>query len=161
NAFEGAHCPLSVTAAILKRTEPDYLPFYLEELAQFVRDKLTEGDQWSEANAPQAIRGSIPISLEMFLRESLDRLSPSAKVVVQIASAVGRKFSHDLLERFCLFEAEDFEPALVELVDSRLIHTSGDARPVQYQFRHELLRDAAYQSMLRSTRQQLHQHIAN
>ena len=161
NAFEGAHCPPSVTAAILKRAEPDCLPFYLEELAQFVRDKLTEGGQWSEANAPQAIRGSIPVSLEMLLCESLDRLSPSAKVVVQIASAVGPKFSHALLESVCRLEAEDFEPALVELVNSRLIHTSGDARPVQYQFRHELLRDAAYQSMLRSTRQQLHQHIAN
>ena len=41
NAFEGIHCPPSVTAAILKRTEPDRLPFYLEELAHFVRDKLT------------------------------------------------------------------------------------------------------------------------
>ena len=50
NAFEGIHCPPSVTAAILKRTEPDRLPFYLEELAHFVRDKLTaQGDQWSEA----------------------------------------------------------------------------------------------------------------
>ena len=98
NAFEGIHCPPSVTAAILKRTEPDRLPFYLEELAHFVRDKLTaQGDQWSEDDAPQAIRGSMPVNLEMFLRESLDRLSPSAKVLVQIASAVGPKFSHDLL----------------------------------------------------------------
>ena len=97
----------------------------------------------------------------MFLRESLDRLSPSAKVLVQIASAVGPKFSHDLLESVCRFEPEDFEPAFVELVESRFIHGSGDAHPVQYGFRHELLRDAAYQSMLRSTRQQLHQHIAN
>ena len=162
NAFEGIHCPPSVTAAILKRTEPDCLPFYLEELAHFVRDKLTpRGDQWSEADALQAIRGSIPVNLEMFLRESLDRLSPSAKVLVQIASAVGPKFSHDLLESVCRFEPEDFEPAFVELVESRFIHGSGDAHPVQYGFRHELLRDAAYQSMLRSTRQQLHQHIAN
>ena len=162
NAFEGIHCPPSVTAAILKRTEPDCLPFYLEELAHFVRDKLTpQGDQWSEADALQAIRGSIPVNLEMFLRKSLDRLSPSAKVLVQIASAVGPKFSHDLLESVCRFEPEDFEPAFVELVESRFIHGSGDAHPIQYGFRHELLRDAAYQSMLRSTRQQLHQHIAN
>ena len=162
NAFEGVHCPPSVTAAILKRTEPDCLPFYLEEIAQFVRYKLTtQGHQWSEADAPQAIRGSIPVNLEMFLRESLDRLSPSAKVLVQIASAVGPKFSYDLLKSVCRFETEDFEPALVELIESRFIHVSGDAQPIQYRFRHELLRDAAYQSMLRSTRQQLHQHIAN
>ena len=45
NAFEGMHCPPSVAAAIVKRTEPDRLPFYLEELAHFVRDKLTaQGD---------------------------------------------------------------------------------------------------------------------
>ena len=80
---------------------------------------------------------------------------------MQIASAVGPKFSHDLLQSVCRFEPEDFEPAFVELVESRFIHASGAAQPIQYGFRHELLRDAAYQSMLRSTRRQLHQHIAN
>jgi class 3 adenylate cyclase/tetratricopeptide (TPR) repeat protein len=162
NAFEGIHCPPSVTEAILKRTEPDRLPFYLEELAHFVRNKLmAQGDQWSEADASQAISASMPVNLEMFLRESLDRLSPSTKALAQIASAVGPKFSHELLGSVCRFEPEDFEPAFVELVESRFIYVSSDAQPVQYGFRHELLRDAAYQSMLRRTRKQLHQHIAN
>ena len=164
NAFEGMHCPPSVAAAIVKRTEPDRLPFYLEELAHFVRDKLAaQGNSWSADNVLQAIHGEqpMPVKLEMLLHEMLDRLSPSAKALAQIASAVGSGFSHDLLESVCRFEPEDFEPAFVELVESRFIHASGDAQPVQYGFRHELLRDAAYQSMLRSTRKQLHQHIAN
>ncbi len=164
NAFEGIHCPPAVAAAILKRTEPDRLPFYLEELADFVRDKLAaRRSQWSEDDASQAIRGSqrMPVNLEMFLCETLDRLSPSAKALAQIASAVGSGFSRDLLESVCRFEPDDFEPAFVALVESRFIRASGDAESIQYGFRHELLRDAAYQSMLRSTRQQLHQHIAN
>lgn len=163
NAFEGMYCPPSLAATIVKRTEPDRLPFYLEELAHFVRDKLAAQDNpLSADDVAQAIHGehAMPIKLEMFLHEMLDRLSPGAKALAQIASAVGSGFSHDLLANVCRFEPEDFEPALVELVESRLIHTS-DALPVQYQFRHELLRDAAYQSMLRSTRKQLHQHIAN
>ena len=72
NAFEGMHCPPSVAAAIVKRTEPDRLPFYLEELAHFVRDKLAaQGNSLSADDALQAIHGeqAMPVNLEMFLRE--------------------------------------------------------------------------------------------
>ena len=78
NAFEGIHCPPSVAAAIVKRTEPDRLPFYLEELADFVRGKLAaRGSQWSEDDAPKIIHGEqqMPVKLEMFLRELDRRLS--------------------------------------------------------------------------------------
>jgi tetratricopeptide (TPR) repeat protein len=164
NAFEGVHCPPSIAAAIVKRTEPDRLPFYLEELAHVVRDRMTtQGSQWSEDDASQAIHGEqpMPVKLEMFLRETLDSLSPSAKALAQIASAVGPAFSHGLLQSVCRFEPEDFEPAFVQLVESRFIRVSGAAQSIEYGFRHELLRDAAYQSMLRSTRRQLHRHIAD
>ena len=96
NAFEGMHCPPSVAAAIVKRTEPDRLPFYLEELAHFLRDKLAaQGNSLSADDAAQAINGEqpMPVNLEMFLRETLDRLSPAAKALAQIASAVGSGFS--------------------------------------------------------------------
>ena len=164
NAFEGMHCPPSVAAAIVKRTEPDRLPFYLEELAHFVRDKLAaQGNSLSADDAPQAIHGeqAMPVNLEMFLRETLDRLSPAAKALAQIASAVGSGFSRSLLQSVCRFAPDDFEQAFVELVEARFISASGAAQFMQYGFRHELLRDAVYQSMLRSTRLQLHKHIAN
>ena len=92
---------------------------------------------------------------------SLDRLSPAAKALVQIASAVGSGFSRSLLQSVCRFAPDDFEQAFVELVEDRFISASGAAQFMQYWFRHELLRDAVYQSMLRSTRLQLHKHIAN
>ena len=164
NAFEGMHCPPSVAAAIVKRTEPDRLPFYLEELAHFVRDKLAaQGNSLSADDVPQAIHGeqAMPVNLEMFLRETLDRLSPAAKALAQIASAVGSGFSRSLLQSVCRFAPDDFEQAFVELVEDRFISASGAAQFMQYWFRHELLRDAVYQSMLRSTRLQLHKHIAN
>ena len=164
NAFEGMHCPPSVAAAIVKRTEPDRLPFYLEELAHFVRDKLAaQGNSLSADDVPQAIHGeqAMPVNLEMVLRETLDRLSPAAKALAQIASAVGSGFSRSLLQSVCRFAPDDFEQAFVELVEDRFISASGAAQFMQYWFRHELLRDAVYQSMLRSTRLQLHKHIAN
>ena len=163
NAFEGMHCPPSVAAAIVKRTEPDRLPFYLEELAHFVRDKLAaQGNSLSADDVPQAIHGeqAMPVNLEMFLRETLDRLSPAAKALAQIASAVGSGFSRSLLQSVCRFAPDDFEQAFVELVEDRFISASGAAQFMQHWFRHELLRDAVYQSMLRSTRLQLHKHIA-
>ena len=163
NAFEGMHCPPSVAAAIVKRTEPDRLPFYLEELAYFVRDKLAaQGNSISADDALQAIRGeqAMPVSLEVFLRETLDRLSPATKALAQIASAVGSGFSRSLLQNVCRFAPGDFEQAFIELVESRFI-TAPVAQLRRYEFRHELLRNAVYQSMLRSTRLQLHKHIAN
>ena len=160
NAFEGMHCPTSLATAIVKRTEPDRLPFYLEELAHFVRDKLA-AQGLSADHAPQAIEfeKAMPVNLEMFLRERLDRLSPEAKALAQIASAVGSGFSRDLLKSVC--RPPNFEHAFDELVERRFISASGTGKFVQCEFRHELLRDAAYQSTLRSTRLQLHKHIAN
>ena len=128
NAFEGMHCPPSVAAAIVKRTEPDRLPFYLEELAHFVRDKLAaQGNSLSADDAPQAIHGeqAMPVNLEMFLRETLDRLSPAAKALAQIASAVGSGFSRSLLQSVCRFAPDDFEQAFVELVEEPLHHRIG------------------------------------
>jgi class 3 adenylate cyclase/tetratricopeptide (TPR) repeat protein len=164
NAFEGRHCPPSVAAAIVKRTEPDRLPFYLEELAHFVREKLAaRGNSFSADDAVQAIRGeqAMPVNLEMFLHETLDRLSPGAKALSQIASAVGSGFSRSLLQSVCRFAPDDFEQAFVELVEGRFISASDATQFMRYGFRHELLRDATYQSMLRSARLQLHKHIAN
>ena len=103
----------------------------------------------------------MPVNLEMFLRETLDRLSPAAKALAQIASAVGSWFSRSLLQSVCRFAPDDFEQAFVELVEGRFISASDAVQFIQYGFRHELLRDAVYQSMLRSTRPQLHKHIAN
>ncbi len=164
NAFEGVHCPPSVAAAILKRTEPDRLPFYLEEIAHFVRDKLAaQGNSLSADDARQAIHGeqAMPVNLEMFLHETLDRLSPEAKALAQIASAVGSGCSRSLLQSVCRFAPDDFEQAFIELVEGRFIIASDAAPFTQYTFRHELLRNAVYQSMLRSTRPPLHKHIAN
>jgi len=164
NAFEGMHCPTSVAAAIVKRTEPDRLPFYLEEIAYFVRDKLAaQGNSLSADDAVQAFscEQEMPVNLEMFLRERLDRLSPGAKALAQIASAVGSGFSLSLLRSVCRFAPDDFEQAFIELVEDHFISVSNAARLMPHTFRHELLRDAVYQSMLRSTRLQLHKHIAN
>ena len=84
------------------------------------------------------------VNLEMFLRETLDRLSPGAKALAQITSAVGSGFSRSLLQSVCRFAPDDFEQAVVELGNGRFISAWDAPQLIQYGFRHELLRDAVY-----------------
>jgi len=160
NAFEGRHCPPSVAKAIIKRTEPERLPFYLEELAYSVREKLAAGEPLDANGAPQAIdsEDTMPVSVESFLREMLNNLPRETKFLAQIASVIGPRFSRELLQSVCPRQ-EDFERAFAGLVESRFISASDDPQ-FEYKFRHELLRDAVYQSMLRSARRQIHKDIA-
>jgi class 3 adenylate cyclase/tetratricopeptide (TPR) repeat protein len=161
NALEGIHCHPSVAAAIIKRTEPERLPLYLEELAYSVREKLAaQGDSFSADDAARVIQSedTMPVNVEMFLREMLDRLSRGAKFLAQIASVIGPRFSRVLLKSVCPGSV-DFKQAFIGLVKSRFISASDDPH-FEYRFRHELLRDAVYQSMLRSQRRQIHKDIA-
>ena len=161
NALEGIHCPPSVAAAIIKRTEPERLPLYLEELAYSVREKLAAlGDSFSADDAARAIQSEeiMPVNVEIFLREMLDHLPRGAKFLAQIASVVGPRFSRALLESIC-GRLVDFKQAFFGLLESRFINASDDPQ-FEYRFRHELLRDAVYQSMLRSQRRQIHKDIA-
>jgi class 3 adenylate cyclase/tetratricopeptide (TPR) repeat protein len=150
NAFQDIHCPPSVAAAIIKRTEPERLPLYLEELAYSIREKLAAPAE------PHSV--TIPVSVEMCLREMLDQLSREGKFLAQIASVIGPRFSRALLASIC-WGSMDFEQAFRALEESRFISSSKDPQ-FEYRFRHELLRDAVYQSMLRSQRRQIHQDIA-
>jgi class 3 adenylate cyclase/tetratricopeptide (TPR) repeat protein len=161
NAFGGMECPPWVVKAIIKRTEPERLPFYLEELAYAVREKLASLSDSSDADeAAQTLytEETMPDAVETFLREMLDKLSRETKFLAQIASVIGPRFSRDLLQSVCPWR-EGFEQAFAGLVESRFISASGDPQ-FEYKFRHELLRDSVYQSMLRSARRQVHKAIA-
>ena len=133
--------PDEVLDQIVAKT--DGVPLFVEELTKTVIEGGAE-----TANA-------IPETLQDSLMARLDRLSP-VKEVAQIGACFGRQFSHELLAAVSPLGDNELGEALQQLLNSELIHRSGD----HYAFKHALVQDAAYNSLLKSRRQQLHTKIA-
>ena len=89
----------------------------------------------------------------------LDRLAP-VKEVAQIGAVIGREFSHELLAAVAPLSEDELSDALDQLVHSELVFRRGTPPEATYSFKHALVQDAAYQSLLKSKRQQLHARIA-
>ena len=136
--------PLSddILSQIVAKT--DGVPLFVEELTKTVQESGAE-----TANA-------IPETLQDSLMARLDRLSP-VKEVAQIGACIGREFSQELLAAVSPLNDNELGDALQQLVNSELIHRSGNG----YTFKHALVQDSAYESLLKSRRQQLHLTIAN
>jgi predicted ATPase len=136
-----------VTALILRRA--DGVPLFIEELTRsIIETGGTLGDT------------QIPESLQASLLARLDRLGPEAKEVAQIAAVIGREFSTELVNAVTAQPREIVDSALQRLVGSQIVLPGGSAQAGAYAFRHALIQDAAYQSLLLSRRRQYHQHIA-
>lgn len=140
----GGDClPTEAIDAIIART--DGVPLFVEELTKAV---LETGE------------ASIPASLHDSLMARLDRI-PKVKEVAQTAACIGREFSHDLLAEITSLGDDQLQDALLQLVSSELVFRRGAAPEATYIFKHALVQDAAYQSLLKSRRQQLHARIAS
>jgi DNA-binding response OmpR family regulator/class 3 adenylate cyclase/predicted ATPase len=124
----------------------DGIPLFLEELTKMA---LEEGLKSA---------GAVPITLQGSLMQRLDQLGP-AKAVAQIGSAIGRTFSDELL-RLVETSAPSLDAALDRLVNSGLVLRRGAGADATYQFKHALVRDAAYASLSPRRRQALHARIA-
>jgi class 3 adenylate cyclase/tetratricopeptide (TPR) repeat protein len=136
-------------AQIVKRT--DGVPLFVEELTKSVLEAQRGGG--SGQTTP------IPLTIQDSLTARLDRLG-AAKQVAQIASLLGRTFPHDLLAAVSPYDPAMLDHALTELVDAGLVLPRGPAGNTVWSFKHALVRDAAYESMLRSTRRRQHAHVA-
>jgi len=101
----------------------------------------------------------IPATLHDSLMARLDRLA-SVRLVAQIGAAIGREFSYQLLHAVSRLPDDELNAALARLVASELVFQRGTPPDAVYSFKHALVQDAAHSSLLRSTRQQLHAHIA-
>jgi predicted ATPase/class 3 adenylate cyclase len=146
-----------VVAEIVAKT--DGIPLFIEELTRTLLDSSTEmSDHGSASDQPPSSLG-IPATLQDSLMSRLDRLE-LGKSVAQVASALGREFSHELLGAVCEQEKEDIDAALDELIASGLVLRRGSGSQASYVFKHALIQDVAYQSLLRSARQTLHRRIA-
>ena len=139
---------------IVART--DGVPLFLEELTSAILEASGHDDTATGAT-DQASPG-LPARLRALLLARIDRLG-SAKEIVQIGSALGREFSHELLAAVSGKSEEQLRMALERITSSGLAFRSGTPAHAAYLFKHALIQDAAYDTMLRATRQKLHQRI--
>jgi class 3 adenylate cyclase/predicted ATPase len=158
-SIAGKTMPSEIIDQIVAKT--DGVPLFVEELTKtvlesgFLREK---GDalELTEPHLPLAI----PATLQDSLMARLDRLE-SVKEVAQIGAAIGREFSYALLAAVCHLREAQLQDALSKLVAAELIFLNGAPPSASYVFKHALVQDAAYETFVRSNRQQLHARIAN
>ena len=136
------------------------MPLFVEELTKTVLESgllADAGDRYELAGPLPPL--AIPSTLHDSLMARLDRLAP-VKEVAQIGAAIGREFSHELLAAVRRSSANAAGDALDQLVSSELVFRRGAPPEATYTFKHALVQDAAYGTLLKSRRQQLHARIA-
>src|SRR5215468_1604584 len=153
----GKILPKEIADQIIDRT--DGIPLFIEELTKAVIESgvLTETDDGYRVEGPIAPL-SIPTTLQASLLARLDRLAPTREVA-QTAAALGRTFSHELISAVATMSKPQLDQALAQLVAAELIFQRGTPPDAEYTFKHALVQDAAYSTLLRSRRIQLHARI--
>ena len=155
----GKPLPEPVVREIAAKT--DGVPLFVEELTKTVLESgLVVEDEASWRLAGPFSGLSIPSTLHDSLMARLDRLAP-VKEVAQTAACIGREFTYPLLAAVSSLDHEGLQDALGQLTEAELIYASGAPPEATYTFKHALVQDAAYGSLLRSRRQQLHGSIAD
>ena len=154
----GVPLPQEVLGLIVAKT--DGVPLFVEELTKTV----IESGLVTRTNGAYALTGpvtdfAIPSTLHDSLMARLDRLAP-AREVAQIGACIGREFSHALLSAISPMTDNAFNDALQQLIASELIYAVGTPPEANYTFKHALVQDAAYESLLRGRRRELHFAIA-
>ena len=148
--------PPEVVAEITERT--DGVPLFVEELTRAV---LEAGAQASAALSAMPHYGhSVPVTLHASLMARLDRLGSAAREVAQAGAAIGREFGYDLLAAIADVPEPQLREALERLANAGLVFARGTPPEASYLFKHALVQDAAYGTLLRGRRQSLHHRIA-
>jgi class 3 adenylate cyclase/tetratricopeptide (TPR) repeat protein len=154
----GKALPKEIADEIADRT--DGVPLFIEELTKAAVESALLEDRGDRHVATGPIAPlAIPTSLQASLQARLDRLAPMRNLA-QIAAALGRHFSHELISAVAAMPPRQLEDALAQLVQAELIFRRGTPPDAEYTFKHALVQDAAYGTLLRSRRQQLHARIA-
>jgi predicted ATPase len=149
--------PESIRQDIIERT--DGVPLFVEEMTKAVLEAENEGEAQRTAAAVPSPALAVPETLHASLMARLDRLGP-AKEVAQIGSAIGREFSHALLASVVSKPETELGSALDRLITAGLLFRQGVPPHASYLFKHALVQDAAYGTLLREPRRALHARIA-
>ncbi len=157
-AASGQGLSAEVVAQI--RLKTDGVPLFVEELIKSVVEAV--GGQGPGVGGREGKAGTtlaIPATLQEALLARLDRLS-EARQVAQLGATLGREFSYELLQAVTPLKKTDLQEALSKLVEAEILYQRGIGEQARYFFKHALIQDTAYQSLLKSTRQQYHTQIA-
>ena len=149
--------PESIRQDIIERT--DGVPLFVEEMTKAVLEAESEGEAQRTTAAVPSPALAVPASLHASLMSRLDRLG-AAKEVAQIGSAIGREFSHALLASVVSKPEPELRSALDRLTAAGLLFRQGVPPHASYLFKHALVQDAAYGTLLREPRRALHARIA-
>jgi tetratricopeptide (TPR) repeat protein len=155
---DGRALPEDLLEQIIART--DGVPLFVEELTKSILEsgELTEGaDRYAYAGGSHHV--NIPATLRDSLMARLDRFAP-VKEIAQIGAAIGREFSYELISAVAPLSTTQLNDALTQLTESGLAFRRGTPPDAVYTFKHALVQDAAYDSLLKSKRQELHRKIA-
>ena len=148
--------PESIRQDIIERT--DGIPLFVEEMTKAVLEAESEGGAQRTAAAVPSPGLAVPASLHASLMARLDRLGP-AKEIAQIGAVIGREFSHALSPRWHAGESQSCVGA-GPLIEAGLLFRQGVPPHATYLFKHALVQDAAYGTLLREPRRVLHARIA-
>ncbi len=154
----GKALPAALLEQILTRT--DGVPLFVEELTKSILEsgELTEAaDHYEYGGSARTV--TIPATLRDSLMARLDRFVP-VKEIAQIGAAIGREFSYELIAAVAPMPQAQLDDALAQLSASGLAFRRGTPPDAIYTFKHALVQDAAYDSLLKSRRQELHGKIA-
>lgn len=154
----GKSLPREVMEHIVGRA--DGVPLYVGELTRAIlaSGSLNETDDSYELSGPLS-ELSIPATLQDTLMARLDK-APRAREVAQLGAVFGREFPYDMLKDVAAIEETALREGLGQLVDAELLYQRGRPPRAKYMFKHALIQDAAYQSLLKRTRQQYHKEVA-
>jgi class 3 adenylate cyclase/predicted ATPase len=157
----GKALPLEVFQQIVSKT--DGVPLFVEELTKTVVESglvRDEGNRYVGAHGSRPIPPlAIPSTLQDSLMARLDRLTP-VKELAQLGATLGREFSYELLHAVSPLDENSLQQGLRQLVEAELLYQRGLPPQATYFFKHAFIQETAYQSLLKSKRQQLHQQIA-
>jgi class 3 adenylate cyclase/predicted ATPase len=154
----GKALPAEVVQHIVAKT--DGVPLYAEELMKMLlasRLLREEGDQYVLTGPLRTV--AIPDTLQDALMARLDQLK-TAKEAAQFGAVLGREFAYELLQAIVPQDDHTLQEQLAQLVEAELLYQRGRPPRARYMFKHALIQDAAYASLLKSTRQQVHRQIA-
>ncbi len=150
----GKALPFEVVEQIVAKT--DGVPLFVEELTKSVLEAgVTAGATPASPLPPLAI----PATLQDALMARLDRLS-TVREIAQLGATLGREFSYELLQAVSGLDDARLQQGLKQLVEAELVYQRGLVPQAHYLFKHALIQDTAYQSLLKSSRQQYHHQIA-
>jgi class 3 adenylate cyclase/predicted ATPase len=154
----GKPLPAEVLAQVIAKT--DGVPLFVEELVKMILESglvREEADRYALTGPLPPL--AIPATLQDSLMARLDRLA-AARALAQLGAVLGREFAYELIRAVASMDEATVQRGLAQLVDAELLYQRGRPPQARYVFKHTLIQETAYQSLLKSTRQQYHQRSA-